>query len=70
MRWSLGQHHLERADRFLWVSPNMLFYRLYAVYKATGQEEKGQALYQRYEVRRQRQGRERAGSSSQSGANP
>ncbi len=47
----------ERSDALFWQSPNVLFYRLYAIYKQTGQEQKRLHLYDRYEARRQAQGK-------------
>lgn len=46
------QHHYERADSLFWHTPTVLMYRLYMIYKATDQEAKRQALYDRYEIRR------------------
>jgi len=54
--FAAAQRCYERSDVLFWQSPNALFYRLYAIYKQTGQEQKRQRLYERYEARRRRQG--------------
>lgn len=53
--YPLAQHHYEKSDELLWETPNLLIYHLYIIYKNTGQEEKRQALYDRYDQRRQDQ---------------
>lgn len=51
------QAHYERADALFWQTPTLLLYRLYMVYKASGQEEKRQWIYDRYEERRKQLGK-------------
>ncbi len=55
--YDLAQTHYERSDALLWQTPNLLIYHLYIIYKSTGQEEKREALYHRYEERRKKQGK-------------
>lgn len=50
-----AQIHYEKSDELMWVAPNNLLYHLYIIYKATGQESKRKALYDRYEARRKAQ---------------
>ncbi len=51
------QAHYEQADALFWQTPTLLLYRLYIIYKASGQEQKRQEIYQRYETRRARLGK-------------
>lgn len=55
--YASAQYHYEKSDRWLWQTPNLLIYHLYIIYKNTGQEEKRQDLYERYEKRRRAQGK-------------
>lgn len=48
----VAQVHYEKADALFWQSPTVLLYRLYVIYKGTGQEAKRKSIYDRYEARR------------------
>ena len=52
-----AQSYYEASDTLLWQSPNILFYRLYTIYKSTNQEAKRKTIYARYELRRTHQKR-------------
>ena len=54
--FALAQHHYERCDALFWLNPDLLYFRLYRIYKGSGQETKRKQLYDRFERRRQGKG--------------
>ncbi len=50
--YRVSQYHFEASDRLFWVSPTVLFMKLYIIYKNTGQTARQEWIRDRYEARR------------------